>query len=236
MKAKDVEVVPHKRELIDTTVALVPAAGMGERVGLGPKAFLQIGGQSVITTVVRALSPCVKRILVGVPSGYLDRAHDELKGLAEVFPGGATRQETVFILLNQCAEQIVVIHDVTRPFASQSLIEKVIDAGKQYGAAVSCIPTHTPVAAYKDDFLAGSMPIADLRLTQSPQAYRRDILVQAYTRALEAGWEAQTTWQLVVQAGIPVRAVMGEERNIKITTPFDWEIANKVLARKKSIE
>lgn len=224
--------VLNKRELHDTTVALVPAAGMGTRVGLGPKAFLQQGGHSVVTKVVHALSPCVKRILVGVPSGYLDRAHDELKGLAEVFPGGASRQETVFILLNQCIEQIVLIHDVTRPFASQSLIEKVIDAGKLYGAAVSCIPMHTPVAACKDDLISGSISIADLRQTQSPQAYRRDILVQAYTRALEAGWETQTTWQLVVQAGIPVRAVMGEERNIKITTPFDWEIATRVLEPK----
>lgn len=218
------------------TVALVPAAGIGIRVGLGPKAFLQLGEESMLLRVVRTLSACVSRILVGVPSGYLDRARDELKGLAEVFPGGASRQETVFFLLNQCSEQIVLIHDVTRPFASPSLIEKVIDAGKQYGAAVSCIPLHTPVAACKNDFLSGYKSITDLRLTQSPQAYRREILVQAYARAMEAGLETQTTWQLVLQAGIPVRAIMGEERNIKITTPFDWEIATKVLERDTSIE
>jgi 2-C-methyl-D-erythritol 4-phosphate cytidylyltransferase len=209
---------------------------MGTRIGRGPKAFLQLGGQSIITKVVHTLSPCVNRILVGVPSDYCDRARDELKGLAEVFPGGATRQETVFILLNQCAEQIVVIYDVTRPFASQSLIEKVIDAGRQYGAAVSCIPSLTPVATCKDNFITESIPLPTIRLTQSPQAFHRDILEQAYQKALEKGLETQTTWELVLHMGVPVRAVMGEEGNIKITTPLDWEIANKVLAQKKSIE
>jgi 2-C-methyl-D-erythritol 4-phosphate cytidylyltransferase len=171
-----------------------------------------------------------------VPFDYCDRARDELKGLAEVFPGGATRQETVFILLNQCIEQVVAIYDLTRPFASQSLIEKVIDAGRQYGAAVSCIPSLTPVATCKDNFITESVPLPSIRLTQSPQAFHRDILEQAYQKALEKGLETPTTWELVLHMGVPVRAVMGEERNIKITTPFDWEVATMVLARNTSIE
>ena len=224
--------VHNARKSQSSIVALVPAAGMGTKLGLGPKAFLPIGGRNLLRKVVHILSHCVTRILVGVPYDYLEKARDELRGLAEIFPGGMSRQETVSILLNQCTEQIVLIHDVVRPFVSRSLLEKVIDAGRECGAAVPCIAIHVPVAVVEDGLITGSMARSRIRLTQSPQAYRRDILVQAYTRAREAGLETQTTWELVVHAGIPVRSVMGEERNIKVTTPFDWEIATKVLEPK----
>lgn len=226
---RDVKAAQTKKTLPGDTVALVPAAGRGTKIGLGPKAFLLLRGESILSKVVRILATCVTRTLVGVPYDYLERARDELRGLAEVFSGGASRQETVFTLLNHSTEQIVVIHDVVRPFASQPLIGAVIDAGKQYGAAVPCIEVHVPVATIEDGLITGSIPRARLWLTQSPQAYHRDILGQAYTRARGSGFEAQTTWELVVHAGIPVRAVAGEERNIKITTLFDWEMATKML-------
>jgi 2-C-methyl-D-erythritol 4-phosphate cytidylyltransferase len=224
--------VHPKKASHNSVVAVVPAAGMGTRVGLGPKAFLKLGEGNLLFKVVHTLSNCVDSIVVGVPYDYLGRARDEFRGLAEVFPGGSSRQETVFMLLNQCTEQIVLIHDVTRAFASPSLIQQVIHAGKKYGAAVSCILSYTPVATCKDNVITGSIPRSRIRLTQSPQVFHRNILERAYKKALETGLETQTTWELVVQSGIPVRAVMGEERNIKITTPFDWEIATKVLEPK----
>lgn len=211
-------------------VALVPAAGKGIRLDLGPKAFLQIEGRSLILRVVNVLTSCVDRILVGVPNGYLKRSRQDLSGIAEVYPGGKSRQETILFLFKRCTEQIILIHDVIRPFASRNLILKVIDTAIKFGAAVACIPSQIPVSWYNEGFITESIPRSQIRLTQSPQAFHRDILDKAYRNALETGIEDQTTWELVVRLGIPVKAVEGEEQNIKITTPFDWEIANKVIA------
>ena len=211
------------------SVGLVLAAGFGTRLGLGPKAFLKLGEGNLVHLVVNTLTSCVGRILVGVPHDYLDKARSELAGLAEVYPGGASRQATVFSLFQKCTEQIILIHDVSRPFASRDLVYKVIDGARRHGAAAPFIPTPIPVANYQDGFVTASIPISEVMLPQAPQAFHHEILERAYQNALKNGVEEQTTLELVLRLGIKVLAVPGEELNIKITTPLDWEIANKVI-------
>lgn len=216
--------------LTKDTVGLVLAAGFGTRLGLGPKAFLNLAGSNLVQRVVNTLTGCVGRILVGVPHDYLDRACSELAGLAEVYPGGASRQATVFSLFQKCSEQIVLIHDATRPFASRDLVFKVIDGARRYSAAAAFIPISIPVARYQDGFVTASIPRAEVMLPQAPQAFHREILERAYQNALNTGVEDQTTLELVLRLGIKVLAVPGDEMNIKITTLLDWEIANRVIA------
>ena len=212
------------------TVGLVLAAGLGTRLGLVPKAFLNLGGSNLVQRVVNTLTSCVGRILVGVPHDYLDKTRSKLAGLAEVYPGGESRQATVFTLLQKCTEQIIVIHDASRPFASRELVFKIIDGARSHGAAAAFMPTPIPVARHQDGFVIASIPRAEVMLPQAPQAYHREILERAYKYAHENGIEDQTTWELVLRLGIKVLAVPGEELNIKITTPLDWEIANRVIA------
>ncbi len=212
------------------TAGLVLAAGFGARLGLGPKAFLNLGGSSLVYRVVNTLTGCVGRILVGVPHDYLDKARSELAGLAEVYPGEASRQATVFSLFRKCTEPIILIHDVARPFASRELVFKVIDGARKHGAAVAFIPTPIPLARHRDGLVTASIARSEVMLPQAPQAFYREILEQAYQKALKNGVEDQSTWELVLRLGMKVLAVPGEELNIKITTPLDWEIANKVIA------
>ena len=209
--------------------ALVPAAGLGKRLGLGPKAFLNLGGSNLVYKVVNTLTSCVGRILVGVPHDYVDKARSELADLAEVYPGGASRQDTIFSLFQKCTAQIIVIHDVARPFASRELVFKVIDGARRHGAAAPFIPTIIPVARYRNGFVAESVPASEAMLPQAPQAFHREILERAYQDALENGIEEQTTLELVFRLGIKALAVPGEELNIKISKPIDWEIANKII-------
>lgn len=215
--------------MIKDTVGLIPAAGLGTRLGLGPKAFLKLGESSLIHRVVNTLTGCVDRILIGVPHDYLDRSRSELAGLAEVYPGGASRQATIFSLFQKCTEQIILIHDVNRPFASRELILKVIDGAKRHGAAAPFIPTFIPVACCQGGYVIASIPTSEAMLPQAPQAFHHDIVERAHQYAVENGIEDQTTLELVLRMGIKVRVVPGEESNIKITTPLDWEIANKVI-------
>ena len=215
--------------LTKDTVGLVPAAGLGTRLGLGAKAFLNLGGSNLVYKVVNTLTSCVGRILVGVPHDYVDKARSELADLAEVYPGGASRQDTIFSLFQKCTEQIIVIHDVVRPFASRELVFKVIDGARRHGAAAPFVPTLIPVARYQNGFVIASIPASEAMLPQAPQAFHREILERAYQDALKNGIEEQTTLELVLRLGIKVLAVLGEELNIKITSPLDWEIANKVI-------
>lgn len=212
------------------TAALIPAAGFGTRLALGPKAFLSIAGTSLLRRLADTLSGRVDRILVGVPKNCVHKAGTELSGLAEVYPGGKSRQSTIFSLLQQCDEQIILICDVSRPFASADLFSKVIDAAKRHSAAAAFSPATIPVALYRDGFVTASIPAARVMLPQSPQAFSREILEKAYQNALLHGIEAQSTHELVLRLGMNVSIVPGEELNIKITTPLDWEIANKVIA------
>ena len=211
-------------------VGLVPAAGLGRRLGLGPKAFLKLGGDSLIGRIINILNGCVSRILVGVPTDYLDKARDELAGLAEIYPGGATRQATIFSLLQQCTEQIILIHDASCPFASGKLAARVIDIAKKDGAAVPFISTSSPVARYQAGVVNTSLPRAEIGLSQTPQAFHRELLERAYQNSFESKVETQSTWELVLRTGARITTVLGEPWNIKITTPLDWEIANKVIA------
>ena len=210
--------------------ALVPAAGAGKRLGLGPKAFLSIGGVSLVNRVVNTLTSCTGRVLVGVPSDYLDKATSELGDAAEVYSGGDSRQATIYSLLQKCNEPIVLINDGNRPFASRALILKVIDRARRHGAAIAFTPAVVPFASHQEGLLNSPAPSRQAIVPQSPQAFRRDILERGYQNALENGIEDQTTWELVLRLGVKVYAVKGEETNIKITSPLDWEIANKVIA------
>jgi 2-C-methyl-D-erythritol 4-phosphate cytidylyltransferase len=210
--------------------ALVPAAGAGERLGRGPKGFLSIGGISLVERVVNTITGCAGRVLVGVPPGYLDKALAELGDAAEVYSGGTSRQATIYSLLQKCTEPIILINDSSRPFASQALMLKVIDEARRHGAAITFTPTAVPFSYHRDGFLTSCVPGRETLLPQSPQAFRRDLLERAYQNALENDIEDQTTLELVMRLGAKVFAVEGEETNIKITSPLDWEIANKVIA------
>jgi 2-C-methyl-D-erythritol 4-phosphate cytidylyltransferase len=210
--------------------ALVPAAGVGERLGLGPKAFLSIGGVSLVKRVVTTLTGCVGRVLVGVPPGYLDKAVAELGDAAEVYPGGDSRQSTIYSLLQKCTEPIVVINDCNRPFASRALVLRVIEKARKHGAAIAFTPAVVPFASHQEGLLTSPVPSRQAVVPQSPQAFLRETLERSYQSALEKGFEAQTTWELVLRLGGKIFAVRGEETNIKITSPLDWELANKVIA------
>lgn len=216
--------------LNNDVAGLVPAAGLGTRLGLGPKAFLSIGGTTLVNRVVNTLTACVGRVLVGVPHSYLDKAIFELGGVAEVYSGGASRQSTIYSLLQKCTERIILIHDVNRPFASSALVLKVIYGARRHGVAAAFVPVSIPLARYKDGFVISSIPSHEAMVPQAPQAFHRDILERAYQNAFKNEIEDQTTLELVLRLGIKVFVVEGEETNIKITSPLDWEIANKVIA------
>lgn len=210
-------------------VAIVPAGGIGERLGLGPKAFLQVNGRTLLQQVTGRLRLCVPRIVVGVPDTCMADARRLLADSVEIIRGGETRQSTVERLFRHTTESLVLIHDVTRPFASVNLMRRVLEAAAATGAAAAMTAPPIPVATVSGGIIRQSFDRTEVMLPQSPQAFRREVLQQALDHARAERMERQTTWQLVEAAGGRIMVVPGEESNIKITTVLDWEIAQRVI-------
>lgn len=210
--------------------ALVPAGGQGTRLGMGPKAFVLVDGRTLLVWAIEALSGLVGRILIGVPAADVERARAEVGDAAEIYPGGPTRQETVRGLLALCRERIVVLNDLVHPFVTRDLFRRVIEVADNRGAAMAFLPPQKPCGLCQDGLVTAAIPAREIGFHQNPQAYHHDILARAFQRAVDDCIELQSTWELVARTGVPVHVVPGDERNIKITTTFDWEVANKVIA------
>lgn len=210
-------------------VALIPAGGQGERLGLGAKAFLELDGRTLLEIVTQKLQSSVSRVVVGVPAGDVDRARDLLPASVEILSGGSTRQATVERLVHATTEPMILIHDVTRPFASGALIVRVLAAAAEHGAAASMVHPQIPVGRVTQGCVVQSLDRSDVMLPQSPQAFRREVLERALQSGRRQGRERQTTWQLVEMDGKRIAVVEGEETNIKITTAMDWDVARLVI-------
>jgi 2-C-methyl-D-erythritol 4-phosphate cytidylyltransferase len=109
-------------------------------------------------------------------------------------------------------------------------VRKILHEASQQDAVIPCIPSPVPNIVFSGSPNAlVSIPSHQLRIIQSPQAYRRERLLQIYELAAQHGWQFQTTVELMHAAQQATTIVPGEENNIKITMPLDWQIAEKIL-------
>ncbi|MEK6695319.1 MAG: 2-C-methyl-D-erythritol 4-phosphate cytidylyltransferase [Nitrospirota bacterium] len=226
-------------------VAVVPAGGTGKRMGAGtPKQFLMLDGVPLMLHTLRVLdrTPGVTEVVLVVPKEERDRALTEvverygLKKVLKVVPGGATRQESVQHGLNEVGEdvEIVVVHDAVRPFITEDRIERSIEAARKHGGAIVAVPMKdTPKQAGPDRLIQRTLNRTELWLAQTPQAFRRALVVEAYRKAAIAHVHATDDAALVERLGHKVAIVEGSWENIKITTPEDMILAEAILAARK---
>ncbi len=232
----------HKRQKAATstdlairqeTEGLVLGAGLGERIGEGPKAFFRLRGKSLLRMAIEAQYPHVRRVIAAVPPAHVADAVKDVGHLAAIIEGGETRQESVERLLDYSSAPLLVLSEVCRPLATSDLVRAVRDAAHAEGAAVPFTTPHHPIALADDGWTNQAYNKEQLLLPQTPQAYRRALLLRAIKFAKANNLQMPSTFQLLQAAGIPVRVVPGEEHNIKITTPLDWEIARRVISVKR---
>ncbi|MBK8285694.1 MAG: 2-C-methyl-D-erythritol 4-phosphate cytidylyltransferase [Ahniella sp.] len=210
---------------------LVAAAGVGSRLGLGPKAFLELAGRSLLARVTDTALALTDDVHAAIPQGFLDLARAQVDGRVVLLEGGASRQETFTRLLPFARGEIVLLLDIARPLLSVALCRRVIDAAARTGAAGAFVPALVPCARVDTDGrVIEAVAASDYRLPQMPQAFRREVLVSVLERAAQQGLQRQTIWQLTVELGVPLQAVPGEPDNIKITEPNDWRLAQQIVA------
>jgi 2-C-methyl-D-erythritol 4-phosphate cytidylyltransferase len=215
-----------------TAVALVVAAGRGERLGSGgPKAFVALAGRPMLDWSIDALRQvaAVEQIVVALPEGF-----EPPQGTVGVV-GGAARSQSVLNALAAAdpRAEVVVVHDAARPLVSAELIEACIAALDQDGrwdAAIAAAPVKDTVKRSADGVGVLETPArSELWAVQTPQVFRREALESALGRP-EAELAAASDDAMLVEAdGGRVRLVHCESENFKVTTAADLALAEQLL-------
>ena len=221
---------------------VIPAAGLGARLGGEPKQFRQLGGAPLLLQTARAFEhhPEVNHITVAVAARYLERTEallKPLKKLHRVVQGGNTRQVTVSNALQDVPAQaeLVLVHDAARPFVDGDLIAEVIRATTVHGAAAAAIPVADTLRYGDGKWFTQGVSRDGLYAVQTPQGFRKTVLDAAYQNAGKMPATATDDAELVRLAGQSVRIVPGHPTNLKITTPEDWDWAVRTWPVVRSI-
>jgi len=234
------------------TQLLIPAAGMGERLGCdGPKALVHVAGKAMLVWTLARFEPLglVDGAVIVFPSPHEDRfaaALDEAfpERRFRLAPGGPARQDSVAngLAALDPDTDVVVIHDAARPLAATSSIRASIEAAVAYGASTVAVPcVDTILESDADEWLAGTPDRGKLWACQTPQTFRVDLIRQAHERAAQDGTDAggdvpsaTDDATLVQRMGERVKLVMGTRHNLKVTTPADLEWAEWLLRGEES--
>lgn len=219
--------------------AIIVAAGSGSRFGADrPKQFLKLAGKPIIARTVLTFesSPVIDAIVVVSSVEFLAEteavlAKERLTKLRAVVAGGETRSESVAAGLNAVPSgtEIVAVHDGVRPLVSEDEIERTLRAAAEYGAACLTAQMTDTVKVVDGAYVVGTLDRRELRRALTPQAFRYDVLKDAYDNAT-LGEAVTDECFLVEESGTNVLSVSGSQRNIKITTPDDLLIAEALFS------
>lgn len=225
------------------TIAIIPAGGSGKRMGgFVPKQFLTLAGIPILVHTLRAFqsSPLIDEILLVVPEKEIPEIRRDwveryrLTKIRTVLGGGPERQDSVRNALAHLGgeDDPILIHDGVRPFVTAALIARVVAGARAFGAVTAAIPIADTVKAVDaEGGVVQTVSREGLRLAQTPQAFRRELILAAYARAGADGYRGTDDASLAERAGIPVRVIPGDADNIKVTTPEDLVRGEAILQR-----
>ena len=152
--------------------------------------------------------------------------------VAGLVPGGGTRQDSVFNGLKVLPEDtdFVVVHDGVRPFVTDEMIFTCLEAAADWGAGIAAVPVKDTIKITdRDGFVVETPDRSELWAIQTPQVFRKDLLIEAHRNAQQKGIQLTDDAALVEQLGLKVKCVMGSYRNLKITTPEDLILAEALM-------
>lgn len=222
--------------------ALIPAAGMGKRMGAGiNKQYLLLSGRPILahTLAVFEQARCVDDVYVIVPEDEITFCREnvvERYGFAKIrriVAGGSERQYSVLNGLRAMEsphpDDVVLIHDGVRPFVPLQVLEDSVETARLHDAALVAVPVKDTVKVAKGGIVLETPPRESLWLAQTPQAFRYGVIRDAHERAVADGWLGTDDTSLVERMGKPVHIVQGDYGNFKITTPEDLVLAEAFL-------
>jgi 2-C-methyl-D-erythritol 4-phosphate cytidylyltransferase len=208
-------------------VALLVAAGSGERLGAGrPKAFVELAGRPMLAWSLDAMRAAgIDDVVVALPPG-----EDAPSGTVGV-PGGVTRSESVRAALAAAPPGDVVVHDAARPLVGPDVFTATLAALAEADCAIAAAPVPDTIKEAGDDrFVTATLDRSRLWAIQTPQAFRRAALERALAQPDDVLAQATDDAWLVERTGGTVRVVESTPANFKVTTAHDLRIAELLLA------
>jgi 2-C-methyl-D-erythritol 4-phosphate cytidylyltransferase len=200
-----------------------------------PKQFLPLAGEPVLVHTLRRFAEALPgaRIVVALPESDIEKwngiaAEYALAGSHTVCAGGATRFDSVKNALGEIGScNVVAVHDGVRPLVSGAVIKRCVDAALEHGAAVPVVPLDDSLRSVAPDGSSQPVDRSPLRAVQTPQVFRRDLLVGAYETPYNERFTDDAT--VVENAGVKIVLCEGDPTNIKITKPSDLALAEALL-------
>ena len=199
-----------------------------------PKQFLLLRGKAILWHTVGAFLAAYEELVVGLvlPEEHMEkgRALVENMGASErvrLIAGGSTRAQSVRNGLGLAEEDaLIAVHDGVRCLATPELVRRCFEQAAKMGSAIPVVGCADSVRVVEEE---GSRPIdrSRIKLVQTPQTFQGAILLKAYREAAHMNYTDDAT--VVEASGVGVYLIDGQAFNIKITTPFDMEVAEQVL-------
>ena len=239
--------VPARRDASDAdsgevqpgVAGIVVAAGRGTRYGATDKVLSPLDGRSILAWVVDAFTTsCVREIvIVAGPHTWVavsELVHRLRSGTPiRIVTGGERRQDSVArgVAAVSAGIDLVVIHDAARPMVTAMLIDRTVDQARETGAAIAACPVTDTLKRVRVDLtIEATIPRDALWAAQTPQAFRRDPLTEAFK---STAFQQQTFTDeaaLFEELGYPVAVVPNHEPNPKVTHPGDLAVIEALLA------
>jgi 2-C-methyl-D-erythritol 4-phosphate cytidylyltransferase len=217
------------------TSALIVAAGAGKRFG-EPKQFAYLRGKPVLEWTLETFNahPEVAGLVLVLPEEQSLKHYGlRYSKIIDCVHGGERRQDSVWqgfrLLAAKEPPEVVLVHDGARPLVQAGLISRVIAVAAVDGAAAPVLPLDDTVKEVHEGRVAGTVDRTFLARAQTPQGFRFEVLKKALEAARRDRFYGTDEAALAERLGIPVTAVAGDPRNIKITTPIDMNVAEALL-------
>lgn len=223
---------------------IIPAAGQGNRMkSRNNKIFLPLIDMPMLLHSILTFSSCseVDNLLVVVAFDEVAKVKIILRGLAgikswQVVVGGSERQYSIANAIKVVSEEtdVILVHDGARPLLTEQCVKNVIQAARQYKAAVVAVAVKDTIKTVDDNgWVTGTLERSTLWSIQTPQGFDANLLREAYDKAAEDGYVGTDDSSLVERLGVKVKVIPGCYENIKVTTPEDLIIAAALLKERK---
>ena len=216
---------------------IIPAAGQGTRMGSStPKQYLLLNGQPILHHTLMAFETCglVDSVTLVVPKNDLESAQKkwDYKIVKHIVEGGKERQDSVYNGLKAIPADtdIVVVHDGVRPFVTPDMLQRSIEAAKEFGAVITAIPVSDTIKqADSENFVTRTVDRNGLWRVQTPQTFQYKVFDEAFQKAVNDSYYGTDEGSLVEHAGKKLKIIMGSELNIKITRQEDLILGEGIL-------
>jgi len=227
------------------TVAIIVAAGKGERAGKKlPKQFLNLGGKPMLALTLERFEKArlISEIVVVVPESYLGFCSKEIVDVyrfakvRKIVSGGKHRQDSVFSGLKSidANADVVVIHDGVRPFVRSQEIDRIVRICQKEGPVIFALPVKETIKRVEEGKVMTTLDRSRIWSVQTPQVFPYKTILNTYKKANKDKFVATDDSLLVERMGIEVKVIEGDEDNIKITTTEDLKMAEYLINREFS--